>query len=115
MHGIWIAQFIEHYGNLTEQAKQVVKAKVELPFARLAALTDEDIDSLNCSDKDKKALKEAKNGDITSIPSLSGQALNALMSKMGHDGNNKDKFDKNAYYQIYLKNAPQRLAALNKS
>lgn len=104
---------IKGIADAEEGIKQLAQAKLELPFVRLKNLTDEDIDSLCCDEKSKEILKNAKDGSIPDMIKLPGAAMDALMAKLGHDGMNKQTFNKDVAYEIYLKKDDQRIKLLN--
>ena len=100
-------------GNTKEQLYQMTVGKVDLLYTKITSLADDDIDNLNCDEKTKETLKNAKEGDPEALLSLPGESLNILMAKLGHDSKNKENFNKDAYYQSFLKDAEQRNKLLN--
>lgn len=113
----WVGEVakVQAESNLSLQRLQAEAAKLEVPFTKLKNLKDSDIDNLNCDEKSKEALKQFKEGSpsISGIIKLPGAALNALMSKIGHDGKNNQTFNKDVAYEIYLKGDERRMKILN--
>lgn len=91
--------------NLKEQAYQQTVGKIDLIKERYDVVM-ENIDNLDCNPEVKDKLRAIKEeGDFGALASLPSAVINAITSKISHDGVKTDTFDANAYYQQYSDNS----------
>lgn len=91
--------------NLKEQAYQQTVGKIDLIKERYDVVM-ENIDNLDCNPEVKDKLRAIKEeGDFSALASLPSAVINAITSKISHDGAKTDTFDADAYYQQYSDNS----------
>lgn len=91
--------------NLKEQLYQQTVGKIDLIKERYDVVM-ENIDNLDCNPEVKDKLQAIKEeGDFSALASLPSAVINAITSKISHDGAKTDTFDADAYYQQYSDNS----------